>query len=183
MGSCLAQRGRLTPEQGGVKPRDVVLMVASIRSFFWLVGGVVLGGLIGAISWYFTPERRLPNMNYPFWEAVNPLAFALGIAGFVAGGVFAFLLSRRARNLSVSRLHPLRVAGWGTLAGAIAGAAANYGLLNLLGGGTRGVWVLEFAVICGIASLGAATGMLAIARRAPELPREREAFEQLPGGN
>jgi len=151
-------------------------------SVLWLLGGVMLGALIGAVSWVFNPARRLPNMNYPFWASVTPPAFALGVAGFVAGCVFALLLSQRAREVSVSRMRPLVIAGWGTLAGAIAGAAANFGILSVFGTEIRVEWILTSAAICAIASLGAATGMLAIAKRAPELPGEQAGFERLPGG-
>jgi hypothetical protein len=158
------------------------LSAALKMSMLWLVGGVLLGGLIGAVIWlFFTPARHLPNMNYPFWANVTPLAFAMGISGFVAGGVFALLLAQRARNLSINRMRPLVIAGWGTLAGFIAGAAANFGILTLLGAGTRVEWVLQSAVICAIASLGAATGVLTIAKRAPALPGEQKGFEPLPG--
>lgn len=157
------------------------LSAALKMSILWLVGGGILGGLIGAIYWVINPARRLPNMNYPFWSSVTPLASALSVAGFVAGGVFAFLLSQRARGTSINRMRALTIAGWGAFAGFAAGAVANVGLLTILGAGTRVEWVLETAAICAIASLGAATGVLAIAKRAPELPGEGVSFKRLRG--
>lgn len=157
------------------------LRAALKLSILWLVGGSILGGVLGAAFWFFSPGRRLPNMNYPFWEWVSTYAFALGVSGFLAGAVFALLLSQRAKSSGVNRLSYLRIAGWGALAGAISGAAANAGLLALGGTGTRIEWVLGSAAICAIASLGAASGVLAMARRAPELPGEREGAARLSG--
>jgi hypothetical protein len=132
----------------------------------WAAGAAGVGGLIELL------DNVLPG-GLSMESAVDMWPQTLAIPGFVGGVVFSVVLGIAARRRRFDELSIPRFAAWGAVAGLV------------LGGVAAVIWApLAFVAITTVASAGAASGSLALARAAAQ-PRllDAGAHAVQPGGS
>jgi len=131
------------------------------------VWGVALSALATSALAIGLATGLVPSSIYGVRELVA-VAIRGFTAGAVGGGLFGWLLSRRARNHLISELTTRRVALWGFLA-----AAGVPGILALAAGGpTLPLGILAASsLLAGVGGAGLAGATLRLARREPQAER------------
>lgn len=154
-----------------------VLFTAAIWGMAW----AVIGAMIGLLQYLRSPPESAYLLVLRML-LTGPMT-VLGVAGLLAGGTFAAVLSRAERGRTLETISARRAAAWGALGGlafSLAGAALvarNFGLAPLIHVGVL-FWT-GVAATCGALS---AAGSLAIARKGtPGLLEEAAAMQRVRG--
>lgn len=141
-----------------------------MRKWLRRVRGAVVMGLTWALVW--APVAVLVGLVVDPDGSMDEMWVAIGAyPGFLGGVVFATVLGIAGRHRRFDDLSLPRFAGWGAVAGMLAGTVPFF----LGSSNVRPIWLLPVVVIGSMTVLSAASaaGSLALARRA-----ERQA---LPG--
>ena len=135
------------------------------------VGG--LGGAVFGLAWGLVELLGAPGLVH----ASLPVYMAIwGVLGATASAGFGALLSATAGGRRLEELNPWHA----RLLGGLVGAASPVLLQLLLVGALPGMTVTLLAsAICGTVGLGAASGLLEIAQRAPA----HDALPPVPDGH
>ncbi len=157
------------------------LRAVFLTAAIWGIAWTAVGAVIGVLELFRFPPESSYFLALRLY-LIGPMV-VLGIAGLLAGGTFAAVLSRAERGETLDTISPWRAAAWGAVGGlafSAAGvglAAFSFGLREVLDLATM-VWA---AVAAGCGALSAA-GSLAIARKGtPGLLEEAAAMQRVRG--